>query len=111
MAMRTRLTLALGTGATILMLGGCNTTQKTIGMDDPYFGESVRYNAALQTINPDPVYPEGGMEPGSLGATSTAAINRLRTDQTAQRHRNEVNAAKVGSLSTTETTSGGGGPR
>ncbi len=83
--------------------------QSRIGEDDPFFGESVRYNAAVQTINPDPVYPEGGMEPGSSGAKGAAAVARYRTDQAGQRHRTEVNSARSGALSTTQGT--GGGPR
>jgi predicted small secreted protein len=110
MAMPIKLIAATTVAASVL-LAGCNTAHKTIGMDDPYFGEAVRYNAALQTINPDPVYPEGGMEPGSSGAKGAAALNRYRTDQVNARHKAEVQAARSGGLSTTQTTGGGGGPR
>ena len=97
-------------GISCALLAACATPDpsRRIGMDDPFFGESVRYNAAVQTINPDPVYPEGGMEPGSSGAKGAAAVARYRTDQVNARHRTEVNAAKSG-LSTTQ--SAGGGPR
>jgi hypothetical protein len=44
-------------------LGGCNTANKHIGEEDPFLGEAVKYNAAAQIINPDPVYPEGAAEP------------------------------------------------
>src|SRR5688572_5092898 len=27
---------------------------------DPGLGEALRYDMAIQTVNPDPVYPEGG---------------------------------------------------
>ncbi len=93
------------------ILAACATPdpQRRIGQEDPFFGESVRYNAAVQTINPDPVYPEGGMEPGSSGAKGAAAVARYRTDQAGQRHRNEVNSARSSALSTTQGT--GGGPR
>ena len=92
------------------LLAGCATPdpKRRIGHEDPFFGESVRYNAAVQTINPDPVYAEGGMEPGSSGAKGAAAVARYRTDQVNQRHQSEVNAARSGALSTTE---GSGGPR
>ena len=60
-----RLALMLGAMAA---LGGCNTMNQNIASEDPAFGESVRYNAAIQTINPDPVYPPGGAMPGDSGA-------------------------------------------
>ena len=96
-----------------LALAACATPnpQSRIGDEDPFFGESVRYNAAVQTINPDPVYPEGGMEPGSSGAKGAAAVARYRTDQANQRHRTEVNATQSGGLSTTQGSGSGGGPR
>lgn len=83
-------------------LAACNTTHKNIGTEDPFFGESVRYNAALQTINPDPVYPEGGAEPGDNGAKGAAAVKRYRNDEVNARHKQEVNAARAGALSTTQ---------
>ena len=91
------------------LLAACATPnpKSRIGEDDPFLGESVRFNAAMQTINPDPIYPEGGMEPGSSGAKGAAAVARYRTDQVNQRHRTEVNASQSGGLSTTQGTSGG----
>ena len=91
-------------------LAACATPdpKSRIGEDDIFFGESVRFNAAAQTINPDPIYPDGGMEPGSSGAKGAAAVARYRTDQANQRHRAEANAARSGALSTTQ---GAGGPR
>ncbi len=90
------------------MLAACATPnpKSVAGENDPMFGESVRYNAAAQIINPDPVYPEGAAEPGSSGAKGAAAVNRYRTDQVNARHRTEVSAARQG-LSTTQGTSGG----
>ena len=44
--------------AASLALSGCYTMSspyRNIGDEDPYMGEAVRYNAAVQTINPDPV--------------------------------------------------------
>ena len=90
-----------------LMLAGCNTVHTEIGQQDPFHGETVRYNAAVQIINPDPVYPEGAMEPGSSGAKGAAAVARYRTDQANARHRTEVEASRSGGLSTTQSTSGG----
>ena len=98
--------------ATCALLAACATPnpQSRIGNEDVMFGESVRFNAAAQIINPDPVYPEGAMEPGSNGAKGAAAVARYRTDQVNARHRTEVAAAKSGGLSTTQST-GGSGPR
>lgn len=57
-------------------LSGCNT----IGSDAPGFGESVKYDAAIQTINPAPVYAENSTQPGSNGDLGAHAIKRYRTD-------------------------------
>ena len=97
--------------AACMAIAGCNTAHKEIGQDDPFFGESVRYNAALHTINPDPIYPEDAAEPGSSGVKGAMAVQRYRTDQVNARHRSEVSAARAGSLSTTQGTGGGSGPR
>ena len=76
-----------------LALAGCNTAHKVIGQEDPFMGESVRYNAAVQTINPDPIYPEGSAEPGESGAKGAAAVQRYRTDQVSTRHRRDARAS------------------
>jgi len=87
--MSSRLWLIAG-GA--LALSGCNTVNKVPGQEDPYFGESTRYNAAVQVINPDPVYPEGSAEPGANGVKGAAAVKRYRTDEAQQRHRRDARA-------------------
>jgi len=76
-----RFALALGA---LAALGGCNTVNQNIGSEDPALGEAVRYNAAIQTINPDPVYPPGGAMPGDSGAKGVAAVKRYRTDSVKQ---------------------------
>src|SRR6476620_6883965 len=40
--------------AACIALGGCNTANTHIGDSDPFIGEAVKYNAAIQTINPTP---------------------------------------------------------
>lgn len=70
--------------AAALALGACNTVNKPIGQEDAAFGEAVKYNAAVQTINPDPVYPPGASQPGDHGAKGTEAVKRYRTDQVKQ---------------------------
>lgn len=61
-------------------LAACTTTHSHIGDEDPAFGEAVKYDTALQTINPDPVYPPGAAQPGANGAVGQAAVKRYRTD-------------------------------
>ena len=100
--------LLLAAGA-CLISAGCSTVNKNIGQEDIAFGETVKYNAAVQIINPDPVYAENGAKPGDSGAQGAAAVKRYRTDAVNARHKAEANAAKSGALSTTQGT--GGGPK
>ena len=91
-------------------LVGCNTLSspnRNIGAEDPYMGEAVRYNAAVQTINPDPVYAEDASEPGANGAKGAAAVKRYRTDQVNARHKSESRTNS--GISTTSGSGGSGG--
>jgi hypothetical protein len=97
--MSCRRLLMAGLGCAVL--AGCNTVNKNIGSEDPFLGEAVKYNAAVQTINPDPVYPEGSAEPGGSGVKGAAAVKRYRTDEVNARHQREVSASNQGTLSTT----------
>jgi predicted small secreted protein len=85
--------------ASCLALAGCNTVDKNIGQEDPYLGEAVRYNAAVQTINPDPVYAADAAQPGDNGKKGADAVKRYRNDQVNQRHRTE--SRQNSALSTT----------
>ncbi|WP_187107859.1 hypothetical protein [Sphingomonas xanthus] len=51
---------------------------------DPGFGEALRYDMAAQTIDPDPVYPEDGAQPGSNGEKAAAATEKYRKGETKQ---------------------------
>ena len=82
----------------MLLLASCSTMNKPIGAEDPSLGEAVKYNAAIQTVNPDPVYPEEAAQPGDSGAKAAAAVKRYRTDAVKQ-------------VETMETTGGSGSPR
>lgn len=84
-------------------LAGCARVQKPLDFVDPSFGESVKYNAAVQTINPMPVYTAANAQPGSNGDKGASAVKRYRTDQ--------VNGRHDGQSSTLSTTSGSGGSR
>ena len=65
---------------------------------DAGFGEATRYDMAIQTIDPDPVYPEGSAEPGSHGEKAAKATERYRKGTTIP-------------VVTMTTSSGGGGPQ
>ena len=49
---------------------------------DPGLGEALRYDVAVQTINPDPVYPADGAEPGDSGEKGAEAVKRYRKGDT-----------------------------
>jgi hypothetical protein len=49
---------------------------------DPGLGEALRYDMAIQTVNPDPVYPEGGAQPGDNGEKGTRAVQAYRKGET-----------------------------
>lgn len=94
--MSSRLTLIV---SALLLTSGCSTGYtKHIGEEDPGLGETVKYNAAMQIINPDPVYPPGTAQPGDNGAVGQAAMKRYRTDA----------VKKTEAISSTQTSSGGG---
>ncbi len=82
----------------LALLAGCNTVNPQTGSVDPALGEALKYNMAVQVIDPDPVYHEDGAQPGESGAKGAAAVRRYRTDQVKQVER-------------IVTTSGGGGPQ
>jgi hypothetical protein len=89
----------------LLALGGCESFSQTTHAQtsaslDPGFAEAVKYNAAIQTIDPDPVYAETGAQPGDSGAKGAAAVRRYRTDQ----------VKDVETLTTTESSDSGSGP-
>lgn len=49
---------------------------------DPGFGEAMRYDMAIQTVDPDPVYPEDGAKPGASGEKAAKASERYRKGAT-----------------------------
>ena len=72
--------------AALLALAGCQSTPYVrpalpqAGSLDAGVGETTKYNAAVQVINPDPVYTADGAQPGDNGAKAAAATKRYRTD-------------------------------
>ena len=84
-----------------VLLAGCQTTDRGAGSLDQAFGEAVKYDTALQVIDPDPVYDDHDAQPGDNGAKAAAAAKRYRTDQVKQ----------VDTQSTTAAAGGSSGPR
>jgi hypothetical protein len=70
---------------------------------DPGFGETVKYAAAAQIIDPDPVYAPDGAQPGDNGDKGARAVKLYRTDA----------VKAVETMGTTSSSSGGsgGGPQ
>ena len=95
--------------ATCTVLGACSTVYSHIGDEDVAFGESVKYDNAIQTINPAPVYTAEAAQPGSNGAKGEKAVERYRTDKVNARHKAEANVRNSSGLSTTQGVGGGGG--
>ena len=83
----------------VLLLASCNTVNQSTGAMAPGLGEAVKYDNAIQTINPEPVYAQGGAQPGANGELGQKAVQRYRTDA--------VKAVK--SEQTTMGTGGSGG--
>ncbi|MCF2514818.1 hypothetical protein LVY65_07045 [Sphingomonas sp. G124] len=49
---------------------------------DPGFGEALKYDMAVQTVDPDPVYPADSLQPGYHGEKGQKATERYRKGQT-----------------------------
>jgi hypothetical protein len=82
------------------LLAGCETVYPASQSTDPGFGEAVKYNAAVQTIDPDPVYDADDAQPGYHGEKGAEAVKRYRTD-----------AVKDVERQTTSGEGGGGSPQ
>lgn len=91
--MNFRLTLLVGGS---VLLGGC--LNEPIAQRDPALGEAVKFNAAVQTINPDPVYPENSAQPGDSGEHAAKAVERYRKGE----------VKPVDTMQTTSGTTGSG---
>ena len=59
---------------TAVAMAGCTPVDRGIG-------EALKYDMAIQTIDPDPVYPEGGAQPGDHGEKAADATERYRKGQ------------------------------
>lgn len=91
------------TAAAAVALAGCNMVNPMSGSVDPGFGEAVKYDQAIQTINPAPVYAAGGEQPGSNGEKGAAAVTRYREGKVKEVEQQITTSGQGGS--------GGGGPQ
>ena len=91
---RIRLTLVV---LPVLLLAACNTVKSHIGDEDASFGESVKYDEAIQTVNPLPVSPPGAAQPGANGAKGQTAVKRYRTDAVKQVEATQTTSGAAGS--------------
>lgn len=70
-----------------LLLGACQSTPEgkriapQAGSLDAGWGEASKWNAAIQTINPEPVYTADMAQPGDHGEKAAKATERYRKDQ------------------------------
>jgi hypothetical protein len=90
--------------AAMFALSGCNTMHKHIGEDDPYFGDSLKYDSALQTINPDPLYPPNAQQPGASGDKGAHAVKRYRTDTVKAVESEQTTSGAAGSGTSSSTS-------
>ena len=67
--------ILLSTGAALFAAAGCAPV-------DPGFSEAVRYDLAVQTIDPDPQYPADAAKPGDNGEHGQKATERYRKGNT-----------------------------
>ena len=81
------------------LLAACESVDPVSQSHDPGFGETVKYNAAIQTVNPEPVYDVDDAVPGQNGQRAADATKRYRSGQV-----KAVEGEGTGSVS-------GGGPQ
>ena len=76
-------------GAILAAAAGCAPV-------DPGFGEALRYDMAIQTVDPDPVYPEDGAKPGDHGEKAQKATERYRKGTTKALKRESAGGGSAG---------------
>ena len=59
-------------------LAGCTQLHPVSLSPDPGFGEAIKYDMAIQTVDPDPVYDADGAQPGDHGEVQAKAVDRYR---------------------------------
>ncbi len=66
----------------MLILAGAAFAATGCAPVDPGFSEAVRYDMAVQTIDPDPQYPADAHQPGDHGEKAQKATERYRKGTT-----------------------------
>ena len=66
----------------MLILAGAALATAGCAPVDPGFGEALRYDMAVQTIDPDPQFPPDGAQPGDHGEKAQKATERYRKGTT-----------------------------
>ena len=66
----------------MLILAGAALAAAGCTPVDPGFGEAVRYDLAVQTVDPDPQYPADAHQPGDHGEKAQKATERYRKGAT-----------------------------
>ena len=80
-----------------VLLGACtNTVHSEAGFGATAMGDSTKYNAAVQIIDPVPVYDETDSQPGERGDKGAAAVRRYRTDTVKQTESQSTSSAATG---------------
>ena len=89
--------------AAAMAVSGCSAV-------DPGLGEAQRYDMAIQTIDPDPVYPADSAKPGDNGDKAAHATKRYRTDSVKQVQTMSASGSGSGSGGGGSSSSSSGGP-
>jgi hypothetical protein len=74
--------MAMRSDRMLIVAGGFLLGAAACAPVDPGFGEAVRYDEAMQTVDPDPVYPANSLQPGYFGEKAQKATERYRKGQT-----------------------------
>ena len=64
--------------APLALLAGCTQLHPVSMSPDPGMGEALKYDMAVQTIDPDPVYGPDSAQPGDHGERGQKAVDRYR---------------------------------
>lgn len=103
--------LHLAAAASLLILSACAATPYNhIDTPDPAFGEAVKYDMAIQVINPDPVYDDQGAQPGDNGEVAQKAVERYRKGENLEQHKSEA-ITNSGSSNGNSGSGSGSGPQ
>jgi hypothetical protein len=74
--------MAMRSDRILILAGGLLVGAAACTPVDPSFGEAARYDEAIQTIDPDPVYPANALQPGYFGEKAQKATERYRKGTT-----------------------------